>query len=253
MDSIEYLDPENINGLNLYAYCGNNPVVRVDYNGNSFLSFLAVLAITWAISSIASYYLGEHLVSGASSVYGGVQTIATGISLLAYGPVGWVLGGTAIVLGAVNIAFGTAEIQQHFTGNNWINDVGIIGGLYTWLYAGTSIASVVVSIGGNYYKTTTYGQRAYALQNVKKFRYTNTVKQHMMDSGYFGKKYGSTGITTKNTLEIRSYTNSLWAQKTIIKYGTMTVDKFGWVFTYDGYRLGVNNAKHLIWHFGHKF
>jgi hypothetical protein len=47
--------------------------------------------------------------------------------LLAYGPVGWVLGGAAIVLGAVNIAFGTAEIQQHFTGNNWINDIGITG------------------------------------------------------------------------------------------------------------------------------
>ncbi|MBQ3252916.1 MAG: RHS repeat-associated core domain-containing protein [Acholeplasmatales bacterium] len=25
-DSIEYLDPESINGLNLYCYCGNNPV-----------------------------------------------------------------------------------------------------------------------------------------------------------------------------------------------------------------------------------
>ena len=29
-DSIEYADPETINGLNLYAYCGNNPVMNVD-------------------------------------------------------------------------------------------------------------------------------------------------------------------------------------------------------------------------------
>ena len=33
-DSVEYIDPETINGLNLYAYCGNNPVMYVDPNGN---------------------------------------------------------------------------------------------------------------------------------------------------------------------------------------------------------------------------
>ena len=29
-DSIEYLDPESINGLNLYMYCNDNPVMMVD-------------------------------------------------------------------------------------------------------------------------------------------------------------------------------------------------------------------------------
>ena len=251
---MSYLNPESVNGLNLYCYCMNNPISYCDPSGHfSIAAILIGLAVSWAVSSIASYYLGEHLVSGASSVYGGVQTIATGVSLLAYGPVGWVLGGAAIVLVAVNIAFGTAELQQHFTGNNWINDIGITGGLYTGLYVGSSIASSVVSIGGNYYKTTMHGQRAFALQNVKKFGYTDTVSQHMMDSGYFGKKYGSTGITTKGAPEIRPYTNSLWAQKTVIKYGVMTADDFGWVFTYDGYRLGINNARRLIWHFGQGF
>ena len=33
-DSIEYLDPETLGGLNLYAYCGNNPVMGYDPNGN---------------------------------------------------------------------------------------------------------------------------------------------------------------------------------------------------------------------------
>ncbi len=33
IDSIEYLDPESINGLNLYAYCGDNPVMGYDPNG----------------------------------------------------------------------------------------------------------------------------------------------------------------------------------------------------------------------------
>ncbi len=33
-DSIEYLDPETLGGLNLYAYCGNNPVMGIDPEGN---------------------------------------------------------------------------------------------------------------------------------------------------------------------------------------------------------------------------
>ena len=34
IDDVSYLAPDTINGLNLYAYCGNNPVMRVDENGN---------------------------------------------------------------------------------------------------------------------------------------------------------------------------------------------------------------------------
>ena len=35
IDDLSYLDPENINGLNLYAYCGNNPVMCVDPDGTA--------------------------------------------------------------------------------------------------------------------------------------------------------------------------------------------------------------------------
>ena len=39
LDSLDYSDPETINGLNLYAYCGNNPIMNVDLWGTSWNSF----------------------------------------------------------------------------------------------------------------------------------------------------------------------------------------------------------------------
>ena len=42
MDDVAYLDPETINGLNLYAYCLNNPLMRIDSAGT--FSFLTVAA-----------------------------------------------------------------------------------------------------------------------------------------------------------------------------------------------------------------
>ena len=42
-DTPKYLQPNTINGLNLYAYCGNNPVMNVDPSGH-FLIALGVIA-----------------------------------------------------------------------------------------------------------------------------------------------------------------------------------------------------------------
>ena len=43
MDDISYLDPETINGLNLYAYCLNNPVAFIDPSGHFVISASAIL------------------------------------------------------------------------------------------------------------------------------------------------------------------------------------------------------------------
>ena len=39
-DDVSYLDPSSVNGLNLYSYCGNNPVMYVDPEGNFLGLFL---------------------------------------------------------------------------------------------------------------------------------------------------------------------------------------------------------------------
>ena len=50
-DSVEYLDPQSINGLNLYAYCGNDPVNRVDPTGHFALTATALVWIAFGASA----------------------------------------------------------------------------------------------------------------------------------------------------------------------------------------------------------
>ena len=47
-DDVSYLDPSSINGLNLYAYCANNPVMYVDPSGHEWYN-----PLTWDWGEIA--------------------------------------------------------------------------------------------------------------------------------------------------------------------------------------------------------
>ena len=62
-DTPNYLEPKTINGLNLYAYCGNNPIMRIDELGtawydkawdwiNTISGFLNPISTITAIGSI---------------------------------------------------------------------------------------------------------------------------------------------------------------------------------------------------------
>ena len=56
-DDIEYLDPTNINGLNLYAYCMNDPVNMYDPDGHIAISISAI--IIGAAIGFGSVYLSD--------------------------------------------------------------------------------------------------------------------------------------------------------------------------------------------------
>ena len=50
IDDISYLDPENIDGINLFAYCLNNPVMNVDPDGKSAAAIVALLIAAFTIA-----------------------------------------------------------------------------------------------------------------------------------------------------------------------------------------------------------
>ena len=82
-DSIEYLDPESIHGLNLYCYCKNNPIMLVDPSGH--------------MPEWLKWILGGVVIIGL-----GIATIATGGA--AAGVAGFIVAGAfkGAVLGAVS-------------------------------------------------------------------------------------------------------------------------------------------------------
>lgn len=65
-DSINYLEPEKINGLNLYEYCNNNPMMYVDPTGHLagwaiFLIVVAALTILTSIGESWAYNNAEKI------------------------------------------------------------------------------------------------------------------------------------------------------------------------------------------------
>ena len=48
-DNISYLDPEHLMGLNLYAYCNNDPIQNLDPTGCAILTTLLIATIAGAI------------------------------------------------------------------------------------------------------------------------------------------------------------------------------------------------------------
>ena len=105
MDSIEYLDPESIHGLNLYAYCANNPVMCVDPSGDLPKWLGNILKIGSAVLLTGVLVVGSILITGPASIF------LTGAALGAIGGLlgGGISGGIAAVISGGNFFDGFAE------------------------------------------------------------------------------------------------------------------------------------------------
>ena len=241
MDDVEYIDPEANGGVNLFAYCNNNPVMGVDPTGHSLLAILGGFAISALVGWAVGELFGEQIVSGVSSVVNGGTAIATGISLLAFGPVGMIAGGLLMLLGIGTASFGVNEIVDGITGTNYIQKwTGMSDGLYGGLYAGLNIASSIGSIAGNMYVSHI---RSSALRGLDNAVYGPQASKHIGE---------------------RSYYDSVLTKREIVKYGRIKKAKYGVhgvEFTIKGYtsmgKSGKTNygtwslvyGDGVIWHF----
>ena len=122
-DSIEYLDPESINGLNLYCYCMNNPIMYANPSGHfGILATLLISTLVGAVSSVVTSLANGEKITVKSIISGAVAELIIGVS-----------SGTAIT--AANYASAAAESlvnemwdyasgEKELTGDNILKSVG---------------------------------------------------------------------------------------------------------------------------------
>ncbi len=86
MDSIEYAEPERINGLNLFSYCGNNPVMNIDLLGNSYINFGAISTIIDYLAAVPlAFIAGVAKNCGQTSLFNLANKVANGLGKVSTG------------------------------------------------------------------------------------------------------------------------------------------------------------------------
>ncbi len=131
-DSVQYADPETINGLNLYAYCLNNPVAYIDPTGhdwwNWLISGLEILAGAFLVFTGFASSIGVGLISlGAGSLINGAINASNGGSFIG-GWAGGQLAGAISLIPIVGPALGAfvgsvttdlIDSEDGWNGVNW--------------------------------------------------------------------------------------------------------------------------------------
>ena len=123
-DSIDYLVPETINGINLYAYCNNNPVMYTDPSGRAWWQIFVSIVI-----------IGVTAVVAVATAGTAIGVIAAGAAI--GGAVGGIAGGAT---GAIDAAINGGDIFEGFAN-------GMLSGTVTGAISGAIAASPINVFG----------------------------------------------------------------------------------------------------------
>ena len=158
-DSIDYQSPESINGLNLYAYCGNDPINMVDPTGHFAISLLVGLAVSFVIgslSSIISQYVQYGNVNWIQAGIDGLFAVAsTALAYTGIGLIGSIVAGAG--MGLAQYTLDSAVFHDDFSWSGALISIGL--GALSGLASGRG-AQNFKSIGSNLDDTGRTGVKA---------------------------------------------------------------------------------------------
>lgn len=151
-DNVNYLDPARINGLNLYAYCNNDPVNLCDPSGHSatasFLIGMGIAALAGALVGACSYAISEEVSYALTGEFSWSWSQFAGCILggAIGGVVSYIFSGLNIMVsagitGVASTSIGMA-LQNRFEGTDYslaqITVISILNGLISASIAGLS-------------------------------------------------------------------------------------------------------------------
>ena len=144
-DDISYIQPTDINGLNLFAYCGNNPVMYVDPYGHEWWHWLIGGLIVIGLATLTCFSAGSFL--GGMFAIGlaanGVVSSALATSILAYATVG-----AASVYVASAIVAGLGSLELWITGGSFQDGLNVFAAYGENAMWSTAFGGMIGAFGG---------------------------------------------------------------------------------------------------------